>query len=310
MSENDFSTVPNLQDTSDKVSEVLEDTIIDSTPDPAEEDSVFEELGVTPFEIIKYIIIFFLIFGGFVYGGYKVFRIFFPSNSQVVTQVSEPVVIDNSDAVVAEPIVSTPVNPSSSIDEVIDSTSPQIKVFSKSLPLAFEIMETNEFNSKLESYLLSYKSMKNIYNIDLSGYLDASSDRELAYFQYINEYKAALVNLKLSVNSLNSEISYFQDVVLKANQEVDVAESVFFNKVQNLDESDLNESLVRFQTLSKKKNDLTAELKSRQAILSRIGANVDAIDKKFEAIELNKDAYIKGVTITNVEGVDLNLINN
>ena len=307
MTENDLSSVPNLQDTSEKVTEVLEDTIIESQPIEPEVDNVFEELGVSPFEVIKYIIIFILLFGGFIYGGFKVFKIFFPSNSTISVQPStQPV--KTADSQLNNQETPQVVIPETNIDEVVDNTAPSIKVISKSLPLVFEINESSSLNSKLENYLLSYKSMKNIYNTDLSSFLDASADRELAFFQYINEYEAALVNLKLSVNNLNSEISYFQDVVVQANIEVDTAEKTFFNKVQTLDNSDLNQSLMKFQTLSKRKIDLTSELKSRQAILSRIGKNIDAISIKLDAVKLNKDAYIKGVTITEVDGVDLNLI--
>ncbi len=307
MSENDLSSVPNLQDTSDKVSEVLEETVIESVPVEPEHDSVFEELGVSPFEVIKYILLFLLIFGGLIYGGFRVFRVFFPVSPVSVspTNVVEPVVSDVSTQEVERAVV-----PASQVGEIVEHTAPVLKVVSKSLALVFEIQEQNQLNSKLENYLLSYKSMKNIYNTDISSFLDASADRELAYFQYVNEYEAALVNLKLSVNSLNSEIGYFQDVVTQANLEVDASEKTFFNKVQNLDESNLNQALSKFQTLSKRKLDLTSELKSRQTVLSRIGQNIEAIETKLEAIKLNKDAYIKAVTITEVEGVDLHLIHN
>ena len=72
--------------------------------------------------------------------------------------------------------------------------------------------------------------------------------------------------------------------------------------------SKLPQTLNKFQNLSSKKSKLTAELKARQAIYNRIADNLQAIERKLEAIKLNKDALVKGVTITNVQGVDLNLV--
>ena len=239
MTENDLSSVPNLPDTSEKVSEVLEETVIESTPSEPEQDSVFEELGVSPLEVVKYILIFLLLFGAFVYGGYKVFRVFFPSDGSTlepITNVESSVFPDSHESSVTEIAEPTSQDTSdvSQIDDLIDQTAPSLKVVSKSLALVFEVQESTRLNSRLENYLLTYKSIKNIYNTDISTFLDASADRELAYFQYVNEYDAALVNLKLSVSSLNSEITYFQDVVTQANLELDSAEKTFFNKVQNI----------------------------------------------------------------------------
>lgn len=308
MSEQDFQSVPNLTETSDKVSELLEDVEEVVVEPSAEEESVFEELGITPFEIIKYIVVFLLLIGIFIWGSIRVFNIFFPSSDSIV---KNPVVV-------VEPSTNTTNSTENSEDsssETIPSaatsvitTNTDVKVFSKSLPLIFEIHESQNVASNLSKYIRSYQRMKNVYNINIASFLDSSSDRETAYFQYVNEFETSLIDLKLNVNSLTKEIEYFTQAVNQAVVELDQSEKNFFNNVQDLNDANIDTSLNVFQNLSTKKNNLTSELKAREAIFARISQNLNALNSKLEAVKLNKDALLSGLKVVEVQGVDLNLI--
>jgi len=311
MSEQDFQSVPNLTETSDKVSELLEDVEEVVVEPSAEEESVFEELGITPFEIIKYIVVFLLLIGIFIWGSIKVFNIFFPSSDS----------IDTNPVLVVEPSTNTTnttnstENSEDSSSETIQSaatsvitTNTDVKVFSKTLPLIFEIHESQNVASNLSKYIRSYQRMKNVYNINIASFLDSSSDRETAYFQYLNEFETSLIDLKLNVNSLTKEIEYFTQAVNQAVVELDQSEKNFFNDVQDLNDANIDTSLNVFQNLSTKKNNLTSELKAREAIFSRISQNINALNSKLEAVKLNKDALLSGLKVVEVQGVDLNLI--
>lgn len=305
MSEQDFQSVPNLTETSDKVSELLEDVeqvVVEPTP---EEESVFEELGITPFEIIKYIVVFILLIGLFIWGSIKVFNIFFPSSNSTI---KNPVVVvePTNDSPVTTGDSSKETSPSVVTDVIASSSS--VKVFSKSLPLIFEIHESQNVASNLSKYIRSYQRMKNVYNINIASFLDSSSDRETAYFQYVNEFETSLIDLKLNVNSLTKEIEYFTQAVNQAVVELDQSEKNFFNNVQDLNDSNIDSSLNIFQNLSTKKNNLTSELKAREAIFARISQNINALNSKLEAVKLNKDALLSGLKVVEVQGVDLNLI--
>ncbi len=308
MSEQDFQSVPNLTETSDKVSELLEDVEEVVVEPSAEEESVFEELGITPFEIIKYIVVFLLLIGIFIWGSIRVFNIFFPSSDSIV---KNPVVV-------VEPSTNTTNSTENSEDSSIQTipsaatsvitTNTDVKVFSKSLPLIFEIHESQNVASNLSKYIRSYQRMKNVYNINIASFLDSSSDRETAYFQYVNEFETSLIDLKLNVNSLTKEIEYFTQAVNQAVVELDQSEKNFFNNVQDLNDANIDTSLNVFQNLSTKKNNLTSELKAREAIFARISQNLNALNSKLEAVKLNKDALLSGLKVVEVQGVDLNLI--
>ena len=305
MSEQDFQSVPNLTETSDKVSELLEDVEEVVVEPSAEEESVFEELGITPFEIIKYIVVFLLLIGIFIWGSIKVFNIFFPSSNSTI---KNPVVVvePTNDSPVTTGDSSKETSPSVVTDVIASSSS--VKVFSKSLPLIFEIHESQNVASNLSKYIRSYQRMKNVYNINIASFLDSSSDRETAYFQYVNEFETSLIDLKLNVNSLTKEIEYFTQAVNQAVVELDQSEKNFFNNVQDLNDSNIDSSLNIFQNLSTKKNNLTSELKAREAIFARISQNINALNSKLEAVKLNKDALLSGLKVVEVQGVDLNLI--
>ncbi|MGC6434061.1 MAG: hypothetical protein ACON4M_07690 [Crocinitomicaceae bacterium] len=306
MVDQDLQSVPNLSETSDKVSELLDEVeVVNSNPEPVEE-SVFEELGLTPLEILKYIIIFVVLIGVFIYGSVKVFNILFPSESSgsaSVVKVIQPVSNEGEQDVDIKESIDT-----SSSTTIDTSNNNNLKIFSKSLPLVFEIHESNNVASNLAKYVRSYQRMKNIYNINIASFLDASSDRETAYFQYVNEFETALIDLKLSVNSLTKEIEYFTEAVNKAVLELDSSEQIFFNNVQNLNDSKIDTSLNVFQNLSTKKNNLTSELKAREAIFARISQNINALNSKLEAVKLNKEPLLSGLQVIDVQGVDLNLI--
>ena len=246
MSEQDLQSVPNLSETSNKVSEVLEDVDLNTHEVEASDENVFDELGLTPLEIVKYLLVFFVLLGGFIYGSVKVFQIFFPSDSTpprttvIKPDLNETNLQENSNNQEVE------IDNNSGVANVTNRDS--IKVFSKSLPLVFEVSENNLVASNLATYVRSYERMKNVYNIDIGSYLDASTSRGDAYFQYVNQYETALIDLKLNINSLNKEIEYFTLAVEKALLEVDSAEKEFFSSVQSLDDSNIDSSLNIFQT--------------------------------------------------------------
>ena len=304
MVDQDLQSVPNLSETSDKVSELLEDVEV-AKPEDIEEN-VFDELGLTPLEILKYIIVFILLIGVFIYGALKVFQVLFPSDTSNTSSVQIVEPIKTSDKI-QDDNVSNVINVSNSSSTDVVS-NPTLKIFSKTLPLVFEIHESNNIASNLSKYIRSYQRMKNVYNINIASFLDASADRDTAYFQYVNEFETALIDLKLSVNSLTKEIEYFTQAVNNAILELDAAEQLFFNNVQKLNDADIDTSLNMFQNLSTKKNNLTSELKAREAIFSRISQNITALNSKLEAVKLNKEPLLSGLKVIDVEGVDLNLI--
>jgi len=309
MSEQDLQSVPNLSETSDKVTELLEDVEVSSQSQETKDENVFEELGLSPLEIVKYIIVFLLLIAVFIYGSLKVFEIFFPSNTSVVptsANVTVPIQ-DSTDRNNNMTDLDTDMLNSSDVTTSLPINS-NLKIYSKSLPLVFEINESNNVFSNLSKYIRSYQRMKNVYNINIASFLDASNDRSAAYLQYLNEFETSLVDLKLSVNSLNKEIEYFTAAVNNAILELDSAEQSFFTNVQSLNDTEIDTSLNIFQNLSTKKNNLTSELKAREAIFSRISQNINALNSKLEAVKLNKEPLLSGLKVIDVEGVDLNLI--
>ena len=307
MSDQDLQSVPNLSETSDKVTELLEEVEVSTVEPDNKEESVFEELGISPLEILKYIFVFIILISFFVYGSLKVFQIFFPSDSSTnvpVANVSQSE--DQSDNFFVDESKNENLNQTNTTTNV--PVNNNLKIFSKSLPLVFEIHESHSVVSNLSKYLRSYQRMKNVYNINIASFLDASNDRSTAYFQYVNEFETSLIDLKLSVNSLNKEIEYFTEAVNNAILELDSAEQLFFRNVQNLNDTEIDTSLNVFQNLSNKKNNLTSELKAREAIFSRISQNINALNSKLEAVKLNKEPLLSGLKVIDVEGVDLNLI--
>ena len=84
-------------------------------------------------------------------------------------------------------------------------------------------------------------------------------------------------------------------------------EDKFLNNVDNLNPYELDLTLQDFKEVNLRKTALTNELKSRQIVFDRIANRNDIIESRLKGLISNKDALIKGVTFTQVEGSNLNL---
>jgi hypothetical protein len=85
-------------------------------------------------------------------------------------------------------------------------------------------------------------------------------------------------------------------------------ETNYINQAEALNSSILRAELVRFQELAKRRVVIRSELKAREQILNRYEDALPLISQKILAVEANKDAFIKGVKVTEFRQIDLDLV--
>lgn len=197
----------------------------------------------------------------------------------------------------------------SPIKDTTDLAKP-VELLSDSNAIAniISLGESEIVDDKLSFYVRSYRKVRNIFNTDLFSYLNGVEDRQKGYDNYLIQFKASNEQLKLAYNDLLSEISAFDTRLDQLERDVLQIENEFFASLDNLESEALPDQLDSFQNLVTRRDIVKSELKAREAIGLKIQGALPVIASKIEAIELNQDAFVKGVKVVEFQQVDLDLI--
>jgi len=298
-----------FDDTSKKVAELLDEVEDDESISDGKFSQILEELGITKSTFFKFVILVVLVFFGFNY---------FSSSGSVNQNVSSEPVDSNQEVELSffdKIFGAKDLNNSNPVDNSVVDLVPSNNI-GVTPGLAVRNLTTYTVSNRigldrdvvlsLESYLLSYKKMKTIYDIDLRLYLDSKTNRVVAFEDYITEYQNAFILLKNNIIKLEQEIIGYKTKLSDVTKLTDSLESTFLDNVDNLQPYQIDSILSDYKEANLRKTALTNELKSREIVFDRIANRNDIIESQYNAIILNKDALIKGVTITNVEGSNIN----
>jgi len=299
-----------FDDTSQKVAQLLEE--IDEPDDLKESkfEKILEELNLTKASFLKYVIL--IVLSVFLFNFFTsdrpVAEIDSSSESQVLDSKSEKSLFDRF---FSKDDNLTPQNTSktSSLDPVNQiGVLPAIKIKNiQTFTTSNKIAKANNLTLVLETYLLSYKKIKTLYDVDIRNYLDSKTNRQQAFDSYITEYVTNFELLKSNILKLQSEILTYKNKLEETSVLAKSLEDKFLNNVDNLNPYELDLTLQDFKEVNLRKTALTNELKSRQIVFDRIANRNDIIESRLKGLISNKDALIKGVSFTQVEGSNLNL---
>ncbi|MBT5347097.1 hypothetical protein HOJ01_01890 [bacterium] len=299
-----------FDDTSQKVAQLLEE--IDEPDDLKESkfEKILEELNLTKASFLKYVIL--IVLSVFLFNYFTSDRHVAEkdssSESQVLDSKSEKSLFDRF---FSKDDNLTPQNTSktSSLDPVNQiGVLPAIKIKNiQTFTTSNKIAKANNLTLVLETYLLSYKKIKTLYDVDVRNYLDSKTNRQQAFDSYITEYVTNFELLKSNILKLQSEILTYKNKLEETSVLAKSLEDKFLNNVDNLNPYELDLTLQDFKEVNLRKTALTNELKSRQIVFDRIANRNDIIESRLKGLISNKDALIKGVTFTEVEGSNLNL---
>jgi hypothetical protein len=181
---------------------------------------------------------------------------------------------------------------------------------SESIELINIIGLSEKADSNLSLYINTYREMRSVFNTDLFAYLSVVQDRESAYEEYLLRLKGNYEKSLIAMRDLQVEIDQYKQRLSVLEGDIALIEGQFFGEVEALNASKVSDLLVVFQELGRKEVVLTSELKARQAILDRYNGVESIVADQITAIELNKDAFIKGVQVVDYKNVDLDLIIN
>ncbi|MBI96332.1 hypothetical protein CL656_04235, partial [bacterium] len=267
-----------FDDTSQKVAELLEE--IDDSEDLKESkfEKILEELNLTKASFLKYVILivmFIFLFNYFT--GNKSAQVKdSTTESQIVESEIEKGFFDRLFSS-SEPTPEKNTIKPSSLNPVNQiGVLPALKIRNiQTFSISSKIAKSNSLSLVLETYLLSYKKMKTLYDVDVRSYLDTKTNRQQAFDSYVTEYVTNFEILKANILKLESEILTYKTKLEETSVLAKSLEEKFLANVDNLNPYELDLVLQDFKEVNLRKTALTNELKSRQIVFDRIANRND-----------------------------------
>jgi hypothetical protein len=152
------------------------------------------------------------------------------------------------------------------------------------------------------------RQVRNIFNTDLFALLNNANDRKATFDQYLLDFKGYNAEALLAYEDLRQEVEKLTETLTRIENLEQEIETNYINQAEALNSSILRAELVRFQELAKRRVVIRSELKAREQILNRYEDALPLISQKILAVEANKDAFIKGVKVTEFRQIDLDLV--
>lgn len=165
---------------------------------------------------------------------------------------------------------------------------------------------TPETNFALKILLLS--DLLEINNTRIFDFLDRFEDRRQALDDYMSEFSSLRDEAFELANDLNEEVDILKINLNRTEAERNRLEADFFNALDNLRHNESAELLAQFNIKAQEALNYKIELSARNVLLSLYQQLLSAVDLKIAAIDENRDALIKGVKVTVIEGEDLDLV--
>lgn len=175
--------------------------------------------------------------------------------------------------------------------------------------IAGEIIGTQSTSAQgYTKYVLDFKEMFELYKVDVPQLLDQSRDRTKTLDEYLNQIKFSSFLAKENLKDLQDE----DDAIIRRFEAVDSAkqdsEDEFFTRLNQLDAFGSQSFLNAFIDQSKLSVELKAEHQARLKLMTFYRDIIPELDRKAKAIELNREALIKGIKVVDVDGTDIDLI--
>lgn len=157
-----------------------------------------------------------------------------------------------------------------------------------------------------DSQLLS--QIRNILSVDLFQFLNQSTNRADGLDEFLRLLKNSLSKTDKRIEELSSTINFLDDQSNSQNNQINLSEDRFFENLSIFDGQDAEEELSRFIGLRK----TDAEIKAKLGAYNELRAYYQFFKPKLESlineINLNRDALIAGVKVTEIQNMQLPLI--
>lgn len=169
-----------------------------------------------------------------------------------------------------------------------------------------ELYEMNLFTASLGLV----EQVDQALRLNLNKFLNQANDREMAlrsYLTYLHNLQNSITNTQPKVTR---QINYFSKMQKSAQAKMTKTESDFFTAMQKFDENKTYANLDQFVEDHQAEVDQKAHLQAMTQIDKYFQAYLPILEERITAVEANREALVKGVTVVAFREVDLGLIKN
>jgi len=170
--------------------------------------------------------------------------------------------------------------------------------------LGEELVSDDSLAESIEMFSELFEALQ----VDVQVLLDQSRDRRDTLTDYTNELKFLLNRGEQELEDLRTISDNLANQFIEVEEEKDLYEQRFFDKLSNLDSygatNDLNEFIIRGEEVV----NLRAQYLARLKLIEYYELVMTSLARRITDIELNEEALVKGVQVVEIEGSDIDLI--
>lgn len=186
----------------------------------------------------------------------------------------------------------------------------QTKILQKSLLTTYYIGEkTIDIDSAIQKDTRLIGQIQNALSVDLFQYLNQSVSRADALDSYLHLLSQLLNKTQERMNDLNTKVTFLDANSSSRNQEISQSEQQFFQQLNALNGMNAEEELKRFIDLRENQAEIRAKLGAYRSLYNYYSFFRPRLENLIREIQLNREALIAGVRVTEIQNMTLPLIN-
>lgn len=148
----------------------------------------------------------------------------------------------------------------------------------------------------------------NILETDVPAYLRQQQNKRQALFDHVNLLDRIKITMEDRVVFVNREISQLQLQDSSNRESIEQNETQFFDNLSSLQTNSAVDNFEKFIVSSQNNIEVRAYLGAMQKIQEFYTQLIDRAELLIIAIEKNRDALVEGITVTEIENIDLGII--
>lgn len=168
--------------------------------------------------------------------------------------------------------------------------------------------EAKEFHNRFVQQVALLRELKNMLDIDIYKYLDQTRNRRTSLEEYIAKFKGVELDARESLAEINDRLSLLKAAFENAVPRKDEYEARFFEAMRTLAGEESSQWLEEFVTSKRDLDETKARFRATAKLKEYYELVLAKVALRQKAIELNKEALVKGVQIVPIEGSNLDLI--
>ncbi len=166
------------------------------------------------------------------------------------------------------------------------------------------VASENSMTDSIRLFARLYESMQ----VDVQDLLDQSKDRRATLSDYADELRYLYSKGERELKELRAKTDNLVSQFTQVENEKDIMEDRFFDKLGNLDAYGADAALEAFIIRGEEVVSLRARYLAYKKLIEYYDILLADIDRRIFDIDLNEEALVKGIQVVDIQGSDLDLI--